>query len=290
MGHKHYLNINYEYLLCKGNRMQLAQINIPWVLVAGTAGMLLLVFAIILFVVIHQRKVINYQLELKKVNEDQQSKLVLAAIESEETERKRISTELHDDVGALLSAVKLYLNQIQPSHLNDQSKIAALNESKVLLNDTVQTVRNLSSNLQPSTIKDFGLLSSLQNFCDKLSHSSGLKISTNVQGDIIRFQPDHELAVYRILQELTNNIIKHAEAQCIRFSLLRKSNDILQIFIEHNGNGLSQEEFEQKLYNMQGLGLKNIQNRLNILKGSIHFEKGDNSANTVTVQVPLISA
>src|SRR3954452_8274373 len=130
MEHKYYLNTDYEYFFCKRYTMQLAQINIPWVLIAGTAGMLLLVFAIILFVVMHQRKVINYQLELKKVNEEQQAKLIVAAIESEETERKRISSELHDDVGALLSAVKLYLNQIQPSHLNDQSKIAPLNESK----------------------------------------------------------------------------------------------------------------------------------------------------------------
>jgi signal transduction histidine kinase len=89
------------------------------------------------------------------------------------------------------------------------------------------------------------------------------------------------------LQELTNNIIKHADAQCIRFSLLHQ-NEMLRIFIEHNGNGLSQEEFEQKLYKMQGLGLKNIQNRLNILKGGIHFEKGnENSMNTISLQVPV---
>lgn len=267
--------------------MQLAEINIQWVLIAGTTGMLLLVFAIILFVVMHQRKVINYQLELKKANEEQQSKLMLAAIESEEMERKRISSELHDDVGALLSAVKLYLNQIQPSHLNDQSKIEPLNESKTLLNDTVQTVRNLSANLQPTTIQDFGLLTTLQNFCDKLNHSSGLKISIDVQGHISRFQTEHELAVYRILQELINNIIKHADAQSIRFLLLNKNSNILQIFIEHNGNGLSQEEFEEKLYKMQGLGLKNIQNRLNILKGNICFQKDDKASNTISLQIPI---
>jgi len=250
-------------------------------------GMLLLVFAIILFVIIHQRKVINYQLELKKVNEEQQSKLMLAAIESEEMERKRISAELHDDVGALLSAVKLYLNQIQPSHLNDQSKIETLNESKTLLNDTVQTVRNLSANLQPATIKDFGLLTTLQNFGDKLNHSSGLKIFIDAQGDISRFQTEHELAAYRILQELTNNIIKHANAQFIRFSLLHQ-NGVLRIFIEHNGSGLSQEEFEEKLYKMHGLGLKNIQNRLNILKGNIHFQKGDNTHSIISIQIPIV--
>lgn len=266
--------------------MQLAEINIQWVLIAGTAGMLLLVFAIILFVVMHQRKVINYQLELKKIYEEQQAKLMIAAIESEETERKRISGELHDDVGALLSAVKLYLNQIQPSHLNDQSKIATLNESKALLNDTVQTVRNLSSNLQPATIRDFGLVSTLQNFCDKLNQSSGLTITIDAEDGMRRFQSDRELAVYRILQELTNNFIKHADARFIHFSILPQKNDTLQIFIEYDGNGLSGEEFEEKLYKLQGLGLKNIQNRLNILKGRIYFQKGD-TGNSILLQIPV---
>src|ERR1051326_8223352 len=146
--------------------------NITSILIAGTIVMLLLVFVIIFFVIIHQRKVIKYQLELKQINEEQQKKLIQAAVQSEEAERKRISAELHDDVGALLSTVKLYLNQIQPGDLKDENKVGALRDSKELLNDTVQTVRNLSSNLQPATIKDFGLLSTLQNFCDKLNNSS----------------------------------------------------------------------------------------------------------------------
>jgi two-component system NarL family sensor kinase len=219
--------------------MQLEMINnVAWILIIGTIGMLLLVFTIIFFVVIHQRRVIKYQLELKKIAEEQQKKLTQAAVQSEEAERKRISAELHDDIGALLSSVKLYLNQIQPTHLNDQSKVDILNDCKELLNDTVQTVRNLSANLQPASIKDFGLLSTFEHFCDKLNHSPDLKISFTIQGKVDRFQADHELAVFRILQELTNNILKHATPRNIQFSFFRK-NDILHIFIEHTGNGLS---------------------------------------------------
>jgi len=266
--------------------MQLEMINnVAWILIIGTIGMLLLVFTIIFFVVIHQRRVIKYQLELKKIAEEQQKKLIQAAVQSEETERKRISGELHDEVGALLSTVKLYLNQIQPAHLNDQEKINILNDCKELLNDTVQTVRNLSANLQPASIKDFGLLSTFQHFCDKLNHSPDLKISFTVQGKIDRFQAEHELAVFRILQELTNNVVKHANAQSIHFSFVRK-NGTLHLFIEHNGNGLTQKEFEQKLYSIEGLGLKNIQNRLNILKGNIRFEKNDNLS-VISVQIPI---
>ncbi|HEY6974888.1 MAG TPA: histidine kinase [Chitinophagaceae bacterium] len=266
--------------------MQLAEINIPWFLIVGTTGMLLMVLTIIFFVITHQRKVIKYQLELKKVAEEQQKKLTQAAVQSEEMERKRISAELHDEVGALLSTVKLYLNQIQPANLNEQAKVEILNDCKQLLNDTVQTVRNLSANLQPASIKDFGLLSTFQHFCDKLNHSPDLQISFTVQGKIDRFQTEDELAVFRILQELTNNILKHAKPGHIQFSFFRK-NDILHIFIEHSGNGLSQQEFEQKLYSMQGLGLKNIQNRINILRGTIRFEKNNNSMDSISLQIPM---
>jgi two-component system, NarL family, sensor kinase len=267
--------------------MQLEMINnVAWILIIGTIGMLLMVFTIIFFVVIHQRRVIKYQLELKKIAEEQQKKLTQAAVQSEETERKRISAELHDDIGALLSTAKLYLNQIQPAHLNDPSRIDILNNCKELLNDSVEHVRDLSSNLQPASIKDFGLLSTFQHFCDKLNHSPDLHISFIVQGKIDRFQTEHELAVFRILQELTNNILKYANARNIHFSFFRKDSK-LQIFIEHNGNGLSQQEFEQKLYSIQGLGLKNIQNRINILRGTIRFEKNHNSMDTISLQIPI---
>jgi signal transduction histidine kinase len=229
------------------------------------------------------------QLELQAEKEKKQNQLLQSALESHEIERNRISSELHDDIGALLSTIKLYLNQIQPENLNDEGKIKALNDCKELINDTVQTVRNLSTNLQPSIIKDFGLLSTLQNYCDKLKDASGLQISVKAQGVIDRFQSEHELAAFRILQELTNNIIKHADADNIQFSLLRKNNDTLKIFIEYNGDGLSQKEFEQKLYSKQGLGLKSIQNRLNILKGNIHFEKNSNLMNTISLQLPIIT-
>jgi two-component system, NarL family, sensor kinase len=247
----------------------------------------MLVFAcgIIFLFLFYQQIITKYQFKLKKVYEEQHGKLIFAAIEHEEFVQKKLSAKLHDDVGTVLSTVKLYLSQIQPKHLSDKSKVDVLKDCKGLLDDTVQTVRTLSICLQPSTIKDFGLLTTLQNFCDKLNNSSDLKISITAQGAVGRFQTEHELAVFRILQELTNNIVKHANARNIHFSFVRK-NGMLQIFIEHDGNGLTQEDFQQKLYSIPGLGLKNIQNRLNIVKGNIHFEKSDNLS-IISVQIPI---
>lgn len=234
----------------------------------------------------HQRKVIKYQLALKQATQEQQQKLTLAAIESEEAERKRISAELHDEVGALLSTIKLYIHQIQPEHLNNESKIAVLNQSKELLDETVKTVRNLSSNLQPMLIADFGLESTIQQFCNKINQPPVFTATLTVEDALPRLTPEKELAIFRILQELTNNIIKHAGASYIYFSIVQK-NETLDIYLEYNGNGMSQEEYEQKLYHVQGLGLKNIQNRLNILKGYVFYQKNDNLTNTIVVKIPV---
>ncbi|MEP6845967.1 MAG: ATP-binding protein [Panacibacter sp.] len=266
--------------------MQFAAIDIKWVVIVGTALMIIMLFSIILFVITHQRRVIQLNLELQQEKEKKQIQLLQAALESQEAERKRISSELHDEVGALLSAIKLYLHQIQPEHLSNQSKVEVLHQSKMLIDVTVKTVRNISSNLQPVIIADFGLESTIQHFCNTINQPPVLTTTLTVQDDLVRFPPDKDLAIFRIIQELANNIIKHARSSNIHFSLVQKV-DTIDIYIEYDGNGMSQEEYENKLYQVQGLGLKNIQNRLNILKGYVFYEKNNNLTNTITVRVPI---
>lgn len=247
--------------------------------------MIVLSFTIIFLLILHEFRRYKYQLQLRKICEEQHGKLIMAAINNEECVRTKLSDNLHD-VGTVLSTIKLYLSMIQPAHLADKTKINTLKDCKELIDNTVQTARNISASLQPSTIKDFGLTGTLEHYCAAIDQTTGVQTSINVAEDIDRFATEKELAVFRILQELTDNIIKHANATHVNFSLLNKANN-LQIFIEHNGEGMSQKEFEQKLYSTRGLGLKNIQNRLNVLKGNIHFQKSDNLINTITVQIPI---
>ena len=131
----------------------------------------------------------------------------------------------------------------------------------------------------------FGLESAIANFCAKLNEPPALETALTVQGPLEKLTAENELAVYRIVQELTNNILKHANASRIQFNFIQKSGQS-EIIIEHNGTGLSQQEFEEKLFGINGLGLKNIQNRLNILKGNISFRKTTNAADSITVSIP----
>lgn len=254
----------------------------PVIYFPGTTLMMIMIVVLVISVFAHQHR----RIQLSTIEENKkQMQLLYAALESHEAERKFIFNELHDGVGALLSAIKLYLNQIKPDHLNSETKVNVLNQSKDLIDETVATIRNISSNLQPVIITDFGLESAIEHLCNKIDQPPMLSVSLTVQGTIERLSHAEELAIFRIIQELTNNIIQHAHSSCINFCLVQKINSI-EIYIDYDGTGITHEEYEERLYHPHGLGLKNVQNRLNILKGYVHYEKNDNLTNTITMRIP----
>jgi len=256
---------------------------VPVIYLAGATLVMIMIFSLVISIVKYEQRCI----QLNSIeNNKRQMQLLHAALESHEAERKLIFNELHDGVGALLSAIKLYLHQIKPDNLNNKAKVNVLNQSKDLLDETVQTIRNISSNLQPVIITDFGLESAIEHLCNKINQPPNISVSLTVEGTIEKLPKEKELAIFRIIQELTNNIIQHAHSSCINFCVLQKVNSI-EMYIDYDGTGITHKEYEERLYQTQGLGLKNIQNRLNILKGHVHYEKNDNLTNTITMRIPV---
>lgn len=245
------------------------------VIIIGIGGMLLFAIGIIIFVLFHQRRVIQYQLNLQKLKEEQQKLLLQATIESAEAERQRIASDLHDEIGGSLSTVRLYLNRSARATSMEQ-----LNETnaaaKQLLDDIILKARQLSHQLSPELLNEFGLSGAFKTLANKISSSGQIKVDFSCEGyKNTRLKPDQELALYRIVQELLNNIIKHAGASAIKLTL---SNGQRQLYLrlEDNGKCFSQESFEAKKNSPDGLGLKNIQSRINILNASLKFVCEDN--------------
>lgn len=257
------------------------------VLLIGIGGMLLFAIGIIVFVLTHQRRVIQYQLNLQKLKDNQQKLLLRAAIESEEKERKRMAGELHDEVGASLLTVRLYLlqeikKQI-PGHGNEVVRAA-----KDLLDDVIGRVRHLSHRLSPELLMKMGLKETLHAMVQKMDLYDRLEISFRAPDNLPRLQAERELAIYRIVQEVTNNILKHAGASQIDFHLFQKGH-FLVISLENDGIGFDQPTFETLKNSPGGLGLKNIQSRVNILNANINFEyrKPGKGGTVMTLSVPL---
>ncbi len=224
-------------------------------------------------------------MEMQQLREKQQNQLIEAAIRSEEGERHRIAELLHDEVGALLSSSRIFLVEMNTQSFSETDKNEH-SKVKSMIDQSIQTVRGISHNLHSTVLKEFGLNEAIGNFMHKVAEGPKLKIHLELDENYTTPNQEIDLAVYRIIQELTNNLLKHAHPASIEIiSKLEGSKLIFRI--THNGNGLTQEQFEDLRYKPSGLGLKNIQNRIILLKGEIHFSKQDTGKYVVELSIPV---
>lgn len=245
--------------------------NVSLVLFFGTIGMLALTIGLIVFIIFHQRKVIRYQMTLQKMEQEQQKMLLNASIRLQEEERQRIAADLHDDAGPLLATARLYLNE-NLVNLDKTSQLQSIYNAKGIIDDTIQLIRNISHSLMPPTLKNFGLESAVNDQFQKISSSGIINASSRFHDYKERLQTDNELIVFRVIQELINNILKHSNASFIHLTQNTNGNKFY-IRMHHDGKGITQADFERMNKSSAGLGLKNIQSRLKVLHGRIFFEK-----------------
>lgn len=203
----------------------------------------------------------------KKIIAWQQAR-IKAEVEILETERKRIATDLHDEVGPLLSVVKVQMNQLSTS--NDIEELI-LNKSNEQIDEVIQKFRTISYNLLPNTLVRKGVVYATQEFIDKVD-STQLKI--NFSSDAIQLNTDTSINIFRIIQEIVHNTIKHARATQLNISITNQ-NLCIEIKTEDDGIGFTYNE--QSNLN-KGLGLLSLENRVEILKGKLvvdaHIGKG----------------
>jgi signal transduction histidine kinase len=259
--------------------------SVSLVLFFGTIGMLALTIGLIVFIIFHQRKVIRYQLRLQRMEHDQQKLLLNASIRLQEEERQRIAADLHDDAGPLLATARLYLNE-NLVNLDKTAQLQSIYNAKSIIDDTIQLIRNISHSLMPPTLKNFGLESAVNDLFQKISGSGSMNASSRFHDYRERLQSENELIIFRVIQELVNNILKHSNASFIHLTQ-NTSGDKFFIRLHHDGRGITQNDFIKLNKSNVGLGLKNIQSRLKVLHGKIFFEK-DMSQTYYKVTIELI--
>jgi signal transduction histidine kinase len=244
---------------------------------------LLLISSIFYFFLISQRKKTTYLLAMQRMREEQQNLLIEAAVKSEESERHRIAEELHDEVGAMLSATKLHFSAAESPKLNDDEK-RIFARSRELLDESIQKVRSISHNLHSGILKELGLNEAIRHFVHKTCGPGTVTATLHLDDHYEPANPDREITIYRLLQELLNNVLKHSKATRLNIET-RQLPEKFTLTVSHNGHGLSQQEFERLRYQGNGLGLKNIQNRIILLKGKILY-RSSGEEHSVSVEVP----
>ncbi|WP_394906886.1 ATP-binding protein [uncultured Mesonia sp.] len=220
------------------------------------------------------------QKQIEKELKDQELNSIDTLIEGQEKERQRLAENLHDNLGATLAALKINLMQLQKPDANFKQQ--ALQNGVELINDAYEKVRGMAHEKSTGVIAKKGLLPAIKKLANQFS-TQDLAISVEDFGLDNRLDNSLEIRIYRIIQELLTNIIKHAKASQATISLTNHDSS-LNIIVEDNGIGLPKNF---KFSNQTGIGLGSIEKRVENLMGTIEIDSNPQRGTSIIINIPL---
>lgn len=250
------------------------------IIILGSMGMLILCVGFAVFIALYQRKMFQEQEKRRLMDLEFQSKMIELQIDSTESERKRIAADLHDSIGSLLWAAKLNIAFLGRSvELTGELK-DSYSETMRMLDQSVESVKRISWELTPEAFNQVGLSSSIKEFCSRLD-GKGQQVIYEESGRSIFWNNDRALMVYRIVQELVNNAVKHAQSTTIQVKLRWKPNT-LEVDVRDDGKGFVLDEKVRS-----GIGWWNITNRSNKIGAELSVNKNLSKGSAIALIVQL---
>ena len=207
-----------------------------------------------------------------------ENRLMTAVIRTEERSRATISRELHDGLGPLLSSAKMSLSALSRAELNEHDK-ATLQNTAAVIDEAIRSLRDISNNLSPHVLNNFGLARGINNFVERIAtiHNADISFSTKLKTE--RFDPNIEVILYRVTCELINNSLKHSGCSKIDVELLLQDNKLI---LNYRDNGCG---FELNDVSERGMGLSNIRSRVSSLGGHLSFDSEPGMGMSALVEV-----
>ncbi|MCC7454234.1 MAG: hypothetical protein IT222_08725 [Crocinitomix sp.] len=246
-------------------------IDIFLLVAIGGAAMTLLAGFIVFFVVLYQKKVIIQRNEIEAIKVKHQRELLQRTLEVEEREREQIAKNIHDDLGALISILRLN-NSRTAKNIADEEVLMKIYESNsLILNKTSESIRSISKKLASPTLVKLGYVIALREICNAIHQTGEIIVEfDNRLNQEIDLTPQQASHLFRASQEIINNILKHANPNWLKVKLANLDEKIGIEFI-HNGLGINEKEVIDLTYQKKGIGLSSIQSRLSIIDAEIDF-------------------
>lgn len=254
---------------------------------------ILVIFSIWLYVLNQRRKSIkaiaakNEELNKQRIDEllqQQEIASLQGVLEGQEQERKRVAIDLHDRLGGILSMVKLHFSTVEEKLPDDNPEKKKFLTASELLDLAAGEVRNISHNLLSGVLAKFGLLPALKDLTDRINESGEITLNLiyhNVEGAL---NGEQELQIYRIVQELISNILKHSDAGEATIQLIRNPDEkVVNLIVEDDGKGFDPAEPSLS----GGIGLGNLKARVNKLNGHFHIDSGKGAGTSVSIDIPI---
>jgi signal transduction histidine kinase len=226
-----------------------------------------------------QQQVLQKQ-KIIELEKDKQLLTVDAMLKGQEEERSRIAKDLHDGLGSLLSGTKLSFMNVKENMVLSPDNAVLFDKSLKMLDNTIGDLRKVAQNLMPEALVKFGLHEALRDFCESIQSSTGLKVLYQHFGEERKLDSTAEIFIYRIIQELVNNVVKHAEATEVIVQLVT-SNDKTVITVEDNGKGFDAGTLSQS----KRAGMANIQYRMQYFNGTFDIVTSPGKGTSVNVEL-----
>ncbi len=208
-------------------------------------------------------------------------------IQGQEDERKRIAADLHDGMGQLLTLLKLKFEQINIDHL-DPKEALAYEEVNGLIKATIQEIRNISFNLMPAVLGDFGILPALKLLCQQAANTSKIEVTfENINVDNQRFDKNMEVGIYRIAQEAINNAIKYSKSAVIQVTLEKKEANLYLVVLDQGVGFIKKRRSSNKKYHDRQNGISNMEERAELLNGRLNIISKLGKGTVVTGIIPV---
>ncbi|MBI3005439.1 MAG: MASE1 domain-containing protein [Ignavibacteriales bacterium] len=238
---------------------------------------------------ITEQKRLQKELDLVQQQRTKDLRAFAASVQqAQEEERRRIARELHDDLGQRLSGMKLSLQVMEEELPAKQRKSQArMKTIKRQIDDMISDIRNISSNLRPAALDDFGLLISIKMLCREFEKTSSLRINFLTDYSVEdRYKETVEIALYRVVQESLTNIVKHARAKNVTVRLEKKDR-LVCLAVENDGEGFDVASLLSRKGSERGLGLMSMKERSEHLGGTWRIESAMNQGTKVYVEIPF---
>lgn len=235
----------------------------------------------ILAVMRYQKRLYIKQQELLRLDAEHKKELLLNSIESAEAERMALAKDIHDEIGSIFSTLSLSINRLDADNLQQGNHLAT---SKNLIQTGIDSVRRISHAIVPFELEILGLAQTIENYFHTLSAVSQIEIEFNNNAPLEKLTPGASLAIYRIIQELSSNCIKHAGAKKLLLDIHSAKDEIVLRYTDDGAGAVLAETMAKK-----GIGLRNIESRVLLMDGRVNFVSAPQQGFACSVTIPLIN-
>ena len=253
----------------------------------ASLGIFILVFFIVLLVRLYQKRMIESHNQLVNMEKFHQGRIISASMEVAEEERRKIAKNLHDDIGIVFQVLKINLNRIKKNIGKAETVDDLVFNSSEMIDESMDVVRAIYHDIVPKTLSVSGLDPTLRQLCKQLRDSANISVNYTSPEQNIRLDEMRELQFYRLIKEVLNNTLKHANPLQMNLAM-SKTENILTVTLQHNGKGITTEEIRELAKKSKGLGLKSIITRSELLSACIDFMVPEPGNPLVVIRMLLI--